>query len=57
MICTRAKMQTVTSNRAGRENMPGHIHCTEHPNLPLAAGSVGVRVGSSYILKDPGSVL
>lgn len=25
------------------------IHFTEHPKKPLAAGSVGVRVGSSYI--------
>ena len=49
MMRTRARMQIVASDRAGRGNVPEHIHFTEHPKKPLAAGSVGVRVGSSYI--------
>lgn len=40
MMRTRARMQIVASDRAGRENMPGHIHFMERPNKLLAAGSV-----------------
>ena len=40
MICTRARMQIVASDRAGRGNVPEHIHFMERPNKLLAAGPV-----------------
>ena len=46
MICTRARMQIVASDRAGRGNVPEHIHFMERPNKLLAAGSVWVTVWS-----------
>ena len=46
MMRTRARMQIVASDRARRGNVPEYIHFTERPKKPLAAGSVGVRVGS-----------
>ena len=49
MMRTRARMQIVASDRAGRGNVPEHIHFTERPKKPFAAGLVGVHVGSSYI--------
>ena len=49
MMRTRARMQIVASDRARRGNVPEYIHFTERPKKPLAAGSVGVRVGSSYV--------
>ena len=52
MMRTRARMQIVASDRAGRGNVPEHIHFTERPKKPFAAGLVGVHVGSSYI-KSP----
>ena len=56
MMRTRARMQIVASDRAGRGNVPEHIHFTERPNKP----PVQVRWASAWdcpILKDPGSVL
>ena len=39
-VRTRAKMQIAASDRAGRGNVPEHIHFMERPNKLLAAGSV-----------------
>lgn len=54
MMCN--SHEDVDQCKQPREDVPGHIHFTERPKRPLAAGSVGVRWNRS-ILKYPGSVL
>ena len=53
MICTRARMQIVASDRAGRGNVPEHIHFMERPNKLLAAGSVCGAVWIVSYIKSP----